>query len=57
MTEGAVKEVAQIQPQQKTIETMTVDELKSICYDQIMLLNQTQQNINIIQQELANRKK
>lgn len=39
------------------ITKMTVAELKAICYDQILLLNQAQQNVNIIQQELAKRQR
>jgi len=39
----------------QSIETMTELELKALCYDQILLLNQAQQNINIIQAELAKR--
>jgi hypothetical protein len=33
----------------KTIEIMTIEELKAVCYDQILRFNQAQQNINIIQ--------
>jgi hypothetical protein len=45
----------QEQPQTLDITKMSVDELKAICYDQIVLLNKAQQNINIIQAELAKR--
>jgi hypothetical protein len=37
------------------IEDMTVVELKALCFDQIVLLEQTQQNIRLIQQELQKR--
>ena len=50
MTEEVVK-------QPKTVEQMTVEELKALAYDQIMLFNQTQANINIIQAELVKREK
>jgi len=41
---------------QKSIEQMTVDELKGLCYDQIVLLQQTQNNINLLQAEIQKRK-
>ena len=41
--------------EKKDITTLTVEELKALAYDQILLLNQAQQNVNIIQQELAKR--
>ena len=37
------------------LEEMTIEQLEALCYRQIVLLNQTQQNINIIQAELAKR--
>ena len=40
----------------KDITTLTVEELKALAYDQILLLNQAQQNIQIIEAELAKRK-
>ena len=39
----------------KKIEDMTTMELESICYRQILLLEQTKSNIQIIQQELQKR--
>ena len=38
---------------QKTIEEMSIEELKAICYDQFLLLQQTQNNINILQAEIT----
>lgn len=46
-----------IPPQTKDVGQMTVEELKIVCYDQIVILNQTQQNVNILQQEIAKRQK
>ena len=40
---------------QNDISKMTVEQLKAFAYDQMMLLNQIQNNINIINQELAKR--
>ena len=40
---------------QKTIEEMSVSELKALAYDQVVLLQQTQNNINILQAEIAKR--
>ena len=40
---------------QKTIEELSVSELKALAYDQVVLLQQTQNNINIIQAEIAKR--
>jgi len=37
------------------ISTKTLDEMKTLAYDQIVLLNQTQTNLNILQQEIAKR--
>ena len=37
------------------IEKMTTEQLKALVYDQIVLLNQAQANINVIQAELAKR--
>jgi hypothetical protein len=42
---------------QKTLEEMTVEELKALAYDQIVLLQQTQNNINLIQAEINKRLK
>jgi hypothetical protein len=39
----------------KKIEDMSVMELESICYRQLVLLEQTKNNIQIIQQELQKR--
>jgi len=39
------------------IEDMTIEQLKVMAYDQLVLLQQTQNNINIIQAELARRYK
>ena len=39
----------------KKLEDMTTMELESICYRQILLLEQTKSNIQIIQQELQKR--
>jgi len=41
---------------QKTIEEMTIDELKALAYDQVVLLQQTQNNINLLQAEIQKRK-
>ena len=38
------------------ITQMSDEKLKALCYDQIVLLNQAQANINAIQQELAKRR-
>lgn len=37
------------------ITTLSVEQLKALAYDQVKLLNQTQQNLNMIEQELAKR--
>ena len=37
---------------EKTVEEMTVEELKALAYDQVVLLQQTQNNINILQAEI-----
>ena len=37
------------------LKTMTIEELKSLAYDQIVLLEQTKTNLNLIQQEIANK--
>jgi len=36
---------------------MSIEQLKALCYDQIVLFNQAQNNINIIQAEIAKRQK
>jgi hypothetical protein len=41
----------------KTIEEMSVIELKALCYEQIVLLQQTQNNINVLQAEIQKREK
>ncbi len=38
------------------ITTMDIKTLKAICFDQMVILQQTQQNINLIQQQIALRK-
>jgi hypothetical protein len=38
------------------IKTITEVELKALAFDQVKLLQQTQQNINLIEQELLRRK-
>jgi phosphoribosyl-ATP pyrophosphohydrolase len=43
--------------QQKPIEEMTVVELKALWYDNVVLLQETQNVINIIQEELIKRQK
>ncbi len=40
---------------EKKLEDMTTAEIKAMCYDQLMILQQTQTNIQILQQELAKR--
>ena len=42
--------------EQKKVEEMSIEELKVLAYDQIVLLNQTQNNISVIQAEIAKRK-
>jgi len=37
------------------LEEMTIEQLEALCYRQIVTLNQTQNNINIIQAELSKR--
>ena len=39
----------------KTIEEFSLVELESLCYKQIVLLQQTQNNINILQAEINKR--
>ena len=41
----------------RTIEEMTIEELKATCYDQILLLQSIQNNINILQTEINKRQK
>ena len=41
---------------QKTLEQMTVEELKALGYDQVKILSQAQVNVNLIEAELAKRK-
>jgi hypothetical protein len=37
------------------ITALTIEQLKALAYDQILVLNQTQANINAIQAEIAKR--
>jgi len=37
------------------LEEMTIEQLEALCYRQIVTLNLTQNNINIIQAELSKR--
>jgi len=37
------------------ITTLTIEQLKALAYDQILVLNQTQVNINMIQAEIVKR--
>ena len=43
------------QPEQKKIEDLSLVELESLCYKQIVLSQQTQNNINILQAEINKR--
>jgi hypothetical protein len=38
------------------ISTLTLTELKALAYDQIMLIQQSQNNLNLIQAEIEKRK-
>jgi len=38
------------------LTTLSLDQLKSLGFDQIQILNQTQQNLNIIYAEIEKRK-
>ena len=40
---------------QKSIEELTLEEIKALAYDQVVLLQQTQNNINILQAEIQKR--
>jgi len=40
---------------QKKLEEMTITEIKALLYDQIVILEQTKNNIGILQQELGKR--
>jgi len=40
---------------EKKLEEMTVVEIESLCYRQIVLLEQTKQNIQLLQMELQKR--
>jgi hypothetical protein len=42
-------------PAPTDITTLTLDQLKALAYDQILVLNQAQTNINAIQAEIAKR--
>jgi hypothetical protein len=37
------------------ISQMTLEQLKALAYDQLVILNQTQANINVIQAEIKKR--
>lgn len=37
------------------LDKLTLEQLKSLCYDQIVTLNQAQANINILQAEINKR--
>jgi hypothetical protein len=37
------------------ITTLTIEQLKALAYDQILLLQQTQNNLNLIQAEIKKR--
>ena len=39
------------------LKTLSVEQLKVLAYDQIILLNQTQSNIRVIEAEIAERNK
>jgi len=39
------------------LEELTIEQLKALAYDQIVLLNQTQANISILQAEIDKRLK
>jgi len=39
------------------LEEMTLEQLKALCYDQILVMNQAQANINILQAEITKREK
>ena len=41
--------------QPKSIDKMTLTELQALCYTQIMLMTQTQNNINLLQAEINKR--
>ena len=40
----------------KKLEDMSITEIESLCYQQLKLLQQTQTNIQILEQELIKRK-
>lgn len=39
------------------ITQLTLEQLKALCYDQLVILNQTQANINVLQAEIQKREK
>ena len=39
------------------ITKLSLTELKALCYDQIVLLNQTQANVTLLQNEIAKKEK
>ena len=41
--------------EQKDITKMTIEELKALAYDLIVMLQQTQNNINVVQAEIVKR--
>jgi len=44
-----------MQPQMVDIAALTIEQLKALAYDQIVILNQTQANINLLQVEIQKR--
>ena len=41
----------------KPINEMTILELKALCYDQMRIFEQTKNNLNVINQEIAKKEK
>lgn len=39
------------------IKTQTLEQLKSLAYDQLVLFNQTQNNLKLLEQEILEREK
>ena len=56
MTEEAVVEVAQNGAKQKTLANYSVQELKAMVYDQMVNAEQSRNNIQVLNAELAKRK-
>jgi hypothetical protein len=44
-----------MQPQQIDLASLSLEQLKALAYDQIVILNATQANINLLQAEIQNR--